>query len=263
MKTNDKPQLHPYDISPEVMAFSTTRHGGVSTGMHADFNINVRCGDTPENIAANRNLICNLLGIDDDHLIIPNHQKHDVEVRQIAPEFFKVPETVRHMLLDGIDSVMTNMQGVFVGVSTADCIPVLLYDTRNKACCAVHAGWKGTAKRAVEKALLSMYLAYDTEASDVKAVIGPGISLKNFEVGDEVYEIFAANNFDMERISRHYEKWHIDLWECNRLQLIESGVPESNIRVDGICTYDNTDDFFSARRMGKMSGRILSGMIIK
>ena len=262
MMTN-KPELHLYDIAPEVKAFSTTRHGGVSTGLHADFNINVRCGDSAENIEANRKLLCEQLGIDDDHLIIPNHQKHDVEVRQIAPEFFKIPATVRHMLLDGIDSVMTDMPGVFVGVSTADCIPVLLYDTRHKACCAIHAGWKGTAKRVVEKALLSMFLAYDTDAKDIKAVIGPGISLKNFEVGDEVYEIFAANNFDMERISRRYEKWHIDLWECNRLQLVENGVLEENIHVDGTCTYDNTDDFFSARKMGKMSGRILSGLILK
>ena len=263
MKKTNTPQLHLYDMSPEVMAFSTTRHGGVSTGMHADFNINVRCGDAPENIAANRALICDLLGIDDDHLIIPNHQMHDVVVRQIAPEFFKIPTTVQHMLLDGIDAVMTDMKGVFVGISTADCIPVLLYDTKHKVCCAIHAGWKGTVKRVVEKVLLSMFLAYDTEACDVKAVIGPGISLKNFEVGDEVYEMFAANDFDMERISRRFEKWHIDLWECNRLQLIDSGVPEENIKVEGICTYDNTDDFFSARRMGKMSGRILSGMIMK
>ena len=259
----NKPVLHLYDIAPDVMAFSTTRHGGVSTGLHADFNINVRCGDSAENVAANRRLICEQLGIDDEHLIIPNHQKHDVEVRQIAPEFFKVPETVRHMLLDGIDGVMTDMPGVFVGVSTADCIPVLLYDVRHKVCCAIHAGWKGTAKRVVEKAMLSMYLAYDTDAKDIKAVIGPGISLKNFEVGDEVYEIFAANNFDMERISCHYEKWHIDLWECNRLQLVDNGVPEDNIFVDGTCTYDNTDDFFSARKLGKMSGRILSGLMLK
>ncbi len=263
MTKNNRPVLHLFDVAPEVIAFSTTRHGGVSTGMHADFNINVRCGDSQENIEANRKLLCDQLGIDDNHLIIPCHQKHDVVVRQIAPEFFKIPENVRHMLLDGIDAVMTDIPGVFVGVSTADCIPVLLYDKKHKACCSVHAGWKGTVKRVVEKALLSMYLAYDTEASDIKAVIGPGISLKNFEVGDEVYEIFAANNFDMDRISRRYEKWHIDLWECNRLQLIGSGVLDENIHVAGICTYDNTEDFFSARRMGKMSGRILSGMMIK
>ena len=263
MTKNNLPVLHTYDIAPEVMAFSTTRHGGVSTGLHSDFNINVRCGDTPENIQANRNLLCEELGIDDDHLIIPNHQKHDVEIRQIAPEFFKIPEVVKHMLLDGIDGVMTNMEGVFVGISTADCIPVLLYDTKHKACCAVHAGWKGTAKRVLEKAVLSMSLAYDTDTKYLKAVIGPGISLKNFEVGDEVYEIFASSNFDMDRISKRYDKWHIDLWECNKIQLLELGVPEENIHIEGICTYDNTDDYFSARKMGKMSGRILSGLILK
>ena len=82
-------------------------------------------------------------------------------------------------------------------------------------------------------------------------------------MGDEVYEQFSEADFDMQHIARRYEKWHIDLWECNRIQLMEMGVPEINIHVAGICTYTHHDDFFSARRMGVDSGRIFSGLMLK
>ena len=96
-----------------------------------------------------------------------------------------------------------------------------------------------------------------------RAVIGPGISADAFEVGDEVYAQFATAGFDMGRISHRTDKWHIDLWECNRLQLIEAGLEPASVAVAGICTYNNADDFFSARRLGTASGRIFTGIIIR
>ena len=165
--------------------------------------------------------------------------------------------------LDGVDAVMTNLSGVCIGVSTADCIPILLYDGTHHACCAVHAGWRGTVKRIVQKAVEALASTYGTSPQQLKAVIGPGISLKSFEVGDEVYEQFAQAGFDMARIACKYEKWHIDLWECNKRQLMEVGVPETDIHVAGICTYIHHDDFFSARRLGFNSGRIFSGIMLR
>ena len=91
---------------------------------------------------------------------------------------------------------------------------------------------------------------------------GPGISLDAFEVGDEVYQAFCEAGFPMERIARRDSKWHLDLWEANRLQLLEQGVPEAQVSVAGICTYRQNDRFFSARRQGIRSGRILSGILL-
>ena len=108
-----------------------------------------------------------------------------------------------------------------------------------------------------------MVSVFGTAPCNCKAVIGPGISLKNFEVGDEVYEDFSMNGFPMDCISQHKKKWHIDLKECNRLQLLSEGIHEENIEVCDICTFDNTADFFSARRLGIASGRILTGILIK
>ena len=164
-------------------------------------------------------------------------------------------------MLEGIDALMTNMPGVCIGVSTADCIPVLLYDPMHHACCAVHAGWRGTVKRITEKAVEAMADTYGSDPLQMRAVIGPGISLENFEVGHEVYEAFQTGLFPMDRIARKYEKWHIDLWEANRLMLLDKGLAAGNITIDGTCTYKNAGEYFSARRLGIASGRIFTGIL--
>ena len=92
-------------------------------------------------------------------------------------------------------------------------------------------------------------------------LISGRVSLDAFEVGDEVYEAFEAAGFDMACIARRDEKWHLDLWKANRMQLLSKGVKKENVEVAGICTYQNYTDFFSARRLGIRSGRILSGIM--
>lgn len=165
-----------YNIAAGVKAFSTTRKDGVSQGNYGEFNINEFCGDNAEHVAENRKRLATELGIDTAHLIMP-HQVHGVEVRNIADEFFTMPENIRKMVLEGVDAIMTDQAGVCIGVSTADCIPVLLYDEEHHAAAAIHAGWRGTLARIVHKTLQEMAFAYKTDPKKLKAVIGPGISL--------------------------------------------------------------------------------------
>jgi len=103
--------------------------------------------------------------------------------------------------------------------------------------------------------------AYGSQPSQLKAVIGPGISLESFEVGDEVYQQFADAGFDMSSIARRYEKWHIDLPLCNSQQLQEMGVQD--IQMSGICTFQQYESYFSARRLGINSGRIYTAVVLK
>lgn len=274
---NAQPVLNYYDLSDDVKAFSTTRHGGVSEGNYASLNINEYCGDSKDHTDANRLLLANELGIDANHIIMP-HQTHGVESRIIGEEFANLPDGVKKMLLEGVDAVMTNIPGMCIGVSTADCIPVLLYDEEHHAAAAIHAGWRGTQARIVHKAVQEMRMAYQTDPTKLKAVIGPGISLDNFEVGDEVYTAFEQAAFDMsaiaeERIKRNpnaedpakafERKWHINLPLANIQMLTHNGVDEANIINTGICTFDNADNYFSARRLGIESGRIYTGIIIR
>ena len=207
-----------YQVAAGVMAFSTTRKGGVSQGNYGEFNINEYCGDFAEHVAENRKRLATELGIDTAHIIMP-HQVHGVEVRNIAGEFLTMPENIRKMVLEGVDAVMTDQKGVCIGVSTADCIPVLLYDEEHHAVAAIHAGWRGTLARIVHKTIQEMAFTYHTDPKKLKAVIGPGISLDHFEVGDEVYEAFEQAAFPMEEIAeqRPNAAFSVDPAERERL----------------------------------------------
>ena len=273
-----QPQLDYYDMGAGVTAFSSTRHGGCSKGNYAAFNINRYCGDDDNDIRQNRETLCRLLHIADDRLIMP-HQVHLTKVAKIDEAFLSLTAARRQEALEGVDALMTDLPGVCIGVSTADCIPVLLYDPAHHAVCAIHAGWRGTVRRIVEKAVEAMTASYGTQPQHLVAQIGPGIHLDSFEVGDEVYEAFAQAGFDMPAISKKYpckecgskfftlhssfftSKWHIDLPECNRLQLIAAGLSSQSIQVSPVCTFQQAADYFSARRLGINSGRIFTAII--
>jgi YfiH family protein len=164
---------------------------------------------------------------------------------------------------EATDAVITDQPGLPVCVKTADCIPVLLYDTRQRIVAAVHAGWRGTVSRIVQKTVRQMH---PLDPKDLHAIIGPGISLQQFEVGDEVYDAFFAAGFPMERIARRFPSsngegaWHIDLWDANRFLLQELGVDD--IFVEGTCTR-TSEDFYSARRETINTGRNYNGIYIK
>jgi len=252
-----------YNISDEVFAFSTYRHGGFSKGTYLSFNINPYTGDSYESISKNKDLLIKYLNIQPNQLIIP-HQIHETNVLNIDIDFINSSETLKNKLLEGVDILTTELNQYCICISTADCIPILIYDIRNKVASCVHAGWRGTVNRISEKAVHYMEKFFGTNPLNCKAVIGPGISVDNFEVGDEVFNVFQMNGFDMKKISIHKKnKWHINLPECNRIQLLNCGILNKNIINSNICTYSNYKDFFSARRMGVNSGRILTGILIK
>ncbi|MGI6232520.1 MAG: peptidoglycan editing factor PgeF [Prevotella sp.] len=257
-----KPKLLTYSYFPGVTAFSTTRHGGVSQGTFGEFNINEYCGDDEAHIAANREALAQELGIASMCIVMP-HQVHGVECRVVDKSLLSLPEADRHARLEGVDCVMTKEKGLCVGVSTADCIPVLLFDPTRNAVAAVHAGWRGTLCGISRKAVGEMALHFGSLPEELLAVVGPGISLKNFEVGQEVYDQFAEAGYDMNAIARHYAKWHLNLPLCNELQLRQAGLQARNIHQSGICTWDSVDDFFSARRLGQQSGRIFTAALLK
>jgi len=256
-----QPELHFYDFGEGVKAFSSTRHGGFSKGHYAAFNINHYCGDNEEEISKNRALLCQLLGIDEASLVMP-HQVHQTEVVVIDKAFLGLSAEVQKARLEGVDALMTDMAGVCIGVSTADCIPILLFDRAQHASCAIHAGWRGTVKRIVEKAVAQMMSVYGSRPADILAQIGPGIHLESFEVGDEVYEAFANEGFASDAVKMG-PKWHIDLPACNRQQLLASGIPSSQISISPIDTYQQYDLYFSARRLGINSGRIFTGILLR
>jgi YfiH family protein len=147
------------------------------------------------------------------------------------------------------DALLENTPGHVVAVKTADCIPVLLVDERNRAVAAVHAGWRGTEQRIVAKTIARMAQEFSTRPEDLRAAIGPGIGPCCYEVGPEV-----AQRFGIETA----EPVKLDLAEYNRRQLIEAGVAEDRVYVVRLCTRCLGEDFFSFRREKEQAGRMYS-----
>ena len=253
-----------HNLHTQVTAFSTTRNGGVSKGDYASMNCTPYTGDDIEAVQRNQQLLCTALHIEKEQLIIP-YQTHSVNALVIDKEFLQQNAEKRNKQLQNIDALITQEKGVCLCVSTADCTPILLYDRKQQVIAAIHAGWRGSVNYIVRKTLEQMNRLYNTQGEDIFAAIGPCIGFDAFEVGDEVYDAFKQNDFPMEYISGwkpETHKWHIDLQMANSVQLIDFGVPTEQIDICDICTFTHYEKFFSARRLGIKSGRILSGIFI-
>jgi polyphenol oxidase len=145
------------------------------------------------------------------------------------------------------DALLSHTPGRLVGVKTADCLPVLLVDPEHKAVAAVHAGWRGTAKRIAPAAASAMCRHFGTRPHNLHAAIGPGIGQCCYEVGPEVAAEFGLSG-----------RAHIDLAEINRQQLVEAGLPAGQIYPARLCTACKMDEFWSYRRDKEGAGRMLS-----
>jgi hypothetical protein len=194
--------------------------------------------------------------------VIQGHQVHASEIAVIDR-----PGMTREDL-EGFDAFVTRLPGVAIGVRTADCIPVLIFDPEQRVVAAVHAGWKGTVLRISQKAIRLMERRFGCAAARMRAVIGPGIGPDSFQVGEEVVERFRGAGFPMERIWAFHGPGngtpmsgghHIDLFRANRWLLEEAGIPAPEIQVVGIDTF-TTPAYFSARREGVRCGRIINSI---
>lgn len=247
-----------------VTAFSTLRHGGVSKGAYASLNCGLFTNDVPEDIAANLQAAFQSAGIQPREVFLP-HQVHGDGILIIEKEHLALDRQQKAALLEGWDALVTYEEDILIGVSTADCIPLILYDPVRRVTAAVHAGWKGTLKDITGKAVRLMKDAFGCQSGDILAVIGPGISLEAFEVGEEVFRAFHESGYDMDGVSRLNPvsgKHHIDLPQINFLQLRREGIPSGHIQKSGLCTHTFHEDFFSARRLGTDSGRMLTAVMM-
>lgn len=194
--------------------------------------------------------------------VIQGHQVHDCKVAVVNR-----PDMTREDL-EGFDAFVTNLPGVAIGVRTADCIPVLLYDPVKRVVAAVHAGWKGTVLHISQKAIGLMNQRFGSSPADIRAVLGPGIGPESFQVGEEVAEHFKNAGFPIGEIWSFHGTGdgspmsgghHIDLWKSNQWLLEQAGILKENIQVVGIDTF-TAGEFFSARREGVQCGRIINAI---
>ena len=192
--------------------------------------------------------------------VIQGHQVHGDRIAVIdKPGLTKAD-------LEGYDAFICKFPGVAIGIRTADCVPILLYDPVQRVVAAVHSGWKGTVLKISLKTIRLMERDFGCRPADLRAVIGPAIGPNSFQVGPEVVDKFRNTGFPMTQIwsfrgesdgSPMSGGHHIDLYTANRWILEESGVRD--IQVFDIDTFTDTS-FFSARREGTACGRNINAI---
>ena len=247
----------------EIAHFCTSREGGVSVGNYASFNLSPFSGDDPEHFNQNQQILCDKLGIDSEKLIIP-FQTHGTEIREIDEAFFQLSTHEKAEYLYGVDALITQLPKVCIGVTTADCVPILFFDPIQKVIVVAHAGWRGTCARIAEKTVNILIDKFNCNPSDIRIVIGPSISVEVYEVGKEVVEDFENAGFDLSEIVEiRNNAYFLNLWKANQ-QLVEKvGILSEHIEIVGICTFTEYERFFSARRLGIKSGRMLGGIMLR
>jgi len=247
----------------EIAHFCTDREGGASMGNYASMNMSPFSGDQPEMVALNQRILCDELGISADKLIIP-YQTHGIGIQEIDESFITLSNEKKLQVLYGTDALFTRLPNICIGVTTADCVPLLFFEPVKQVIAVAHAGWRGTCGRIGEKTIQSLIDNYQCNPADILATIGPSISPEVYEIGKEVMDNFGNEGFDLSEIITQRDKSvYLDLWKANKLSLERAGVQSEHIEISGICTFTQHERFFSARRLGIKSGRMLSGIMKK
>ena len=222
----------------------TTRHGGLGA----------RTGGarSPDDWDA----VAKAFGIGHDRLITVN-QVHGDDVLLVSKA------NCLDVLQARADGLVTGERGIAVGVETADCVPVLLFDPAAPAVAAVHAGWRSTVKKIVQKAVRTLQHHFGSDPAQMIAAIGPAIGPECYEVDEPVMgPVRQAFPFWKEvALSRGSGRWSLDLAKLNRLELAQAGLRDRNIHALGMCTSCRRDLFYSFRAEGR-TGRMLSVIML-
>ncbi|MBC7893146.1 MAG: peptidoglycan editing factor PgeF [Sphingobacteriaceae bacterium] len=229
---------------PHLIAAESTRHGGVSPVPFASLNLGLSTGDERENVLENRRRFFGGLGIE-THQVASSFQVHG--------EQMLYADSPGHR--EGYDALLTDQPGVFVAVSVADCTPILVYDSKNKAVAAIHAGWRGTVADIVAKTLAAMAARFGTNGEDCFAYVGTCIDECGFEVGADVADHFTT---DFKRFDELKQKFYVDLKAANAAQLYAFGIPESQVEISPFSTVTHQADYFSHRLERGTTGRMMA-----
>lgn len=241
--TNSIAFIQPNWPSPSnVKALQTTRSGGVSTGAFASLNMGLHVGDDPIAVAKNRQLLSPYLPSEPVWV----NQVHGVEVIDAATS----------SCLQNADASFTNKSNVVCVTMTADCLPLLLCDTKGTVVAAVHAGWRGLCDGVIEAAIAKMQVP----PSEILVWLGPAIGPDAFEVGADVKAQFMTIDAQAELAFKpHADKWLCNLYLIAKQRLNNLGVTQiygASVNEE-FCTYNDKDRFFSFRR-DNVTGRMAS-----
>lgn len=246
-----------------IRAYFTSRQGGISSGNYSSLNLALHTDDNQYKVLENRRKIARAINIDSKDFVA-GEQIHADRVYIVKKEDRGRGALDYEDSIPGTDALLTDKKKLPLISFYADCVPLFLMDPVKKVVGLAHAGWKGTVKRIVQKALISMRESFGSDITDIYVAIGPCISRDIYQVDKQVMDRFKStfNNWqDFIIPDKQQGYFLLDLKRCNRYLCQVTGVCENHIIVSDLCTYTN-DYFYSYRKEG-ITGRMASITLIE
>lgn len=231
---------------PEII-FGLSTKIGLDRSAPFYFNLSLTVGDDAEIVKQNRETFFKEIGLSSVNIAYQKQTHSDI-----------ISIIDKPGLTGESDAMITTKAGIGLAISTADCTPIFIYDHRNHIIAAVHSGWRGTTKRILGKTLLKLKKDFNSAANDLIIYVGPSISQKNYEVGEEV-----AKQFDEKYLLAANNKIYLDVAKANLDMIYNFGVPQNQVEQSALCSFEEKDLLHSYRRDGKLSGRSLGMIALK
>ncbi len=239
-------QPHIFSEFPEVIVGFSTKFGENEKPPYY-FNLSFSVDDDRNKVSENREKFFASLGLSSDKVAIQKQVHGDTITIVNKPG--NIGES---------DAMISDKTGFGLCISTADCTPVFIFDRRKKIIAAIHSGWRGTEKRIVEKTIKKLKEEFKSNVEDLFVYLAPSISQVNYEVGNEVAELF-----DSKYLLKSNDKFLLDVSSANYDMLINEGIPPYQIQKSSLCSFEYSEVFHSYRRDGKKSGRALGLIAMK
>lgn len=252
-----------YGVFPKLQAMGvrhavSSRLGGRSAIFRAhDLNMSFNVGDDQELVMHNREKLAQALGLDIKQAVV-TRQTHTNHVQCVDLSYAGRGHDSFQTGLANTDGLITKEENLPLLLFFADCVPIILFDAAKRVLSVVHAGWRGTVSRIPTVAIEKMRAEYSTNPADCYAFIGPSIGPCCYEV-DQLVAAAVTDQFDFHAqvlTATGPGKWHLDLWQTNKLALQQAGLAAENIIVSGVCTIEHNELFFSHRKEQGRTGRI-------
>lgn len=243
----------------------STRLGGVSEGYYASMNLSFDRGDRKEAVAENFRRIGEALGVRCEDMVL-SRQTHTTNVR-IVTDADRGKGITRERDYTDVDGLVTNVPGICLVTSYADCVPLFFVDPVKKVIGLSHSGWRGTVGKIGRKTVELMHERFGSDPADILAAVGPSVCMDCYEVSGDVIEkfkeAFSENWWDQLFYEKPDGKYQLDLWKANELIFQESGILPEHIAVTNICTHCNSDILYSHRAAGDKRGNLCAFLALK
>ena len=234
----------------------STRKGGVSTGIFSSMNLNFKRGDDPDAVLENYRRMADALDMRVEDMVLSD-QTHTTNVRVIIEED-RGKGILKPQDYSDVDGMITNVPGLVLVTSYADCVPLYFVDPVRKAIGLSHSGWKGTVGYIGQKTVEKMHEVYGSEPKDIVVAIGPSICQSCYEVSEDVAEAFRTNFAENEAedilLDKGNGKYQLDLWKANWYVLTDAGILPEHLSVTDLCTACHPDLLWSHRKTNGQRG---------